>query len=84
MSDTSSTNPTRTLSIPHLVFGLIFLGIAAVWAIGKATDANLGHTAVGLPAVLIIAGVVGLVAAVAGSRQRRPGAPEPIEPEQDA
>ena len=37
MSDTSSTYPARRLSIPHLVFGLIFLGISAVWAIGKAT-----------------------------------------------
>lgn len=84
MSDTLNAKPARPLSIPHLVFGLIFVGIAAVWAIGAATDADLGHTAVGLPAVLILAGVVGLVAAVAGSRQRRPVATEPIELEPDA
>jgi heme A synthase len=70
---------TRTLSIPHLVFGLVFLGVAAVWAIGEATDADLGHTAVGFPAVLILAGVIGLVAAVAGSRPRRPDPAAPVE-----
>ncbi len=81
---TLNVKPTRPLSITHLVFGLVFLGIASVWAIGKATDADLGHTAVGLPAVLILAGVIGLVAAVAGSRQRRPVATEPIEAGPDA
>lgn len=80
LNSTLDALPTRRLSIPHLVFGLIFLGISAVWAIGKATDADLGHTAVGVPAVLIVAGVVGLVAAVAGSRPRRTAAAEPVEP----
>jgi len=32
--------PTRPLSIAHLVFGLIFLGAAVLWAVGAATGAD--------------------------------------------
>lgn len=60
----------RTISVPHLVFGLVFLGIAAVWSIGEASNADLPRTAVGFPAVLIAAGVIGLVAAVVNNRRR--------------
>lgn len=60
----------RTISVPHLVFGLVFLGIAAVWSIGEASSADLPRIAVGFPAVLILAGVVGLVAAVVNNRRR--------------
>ena len=31
---------TRPVSIAHLVFGLIFLGAAGLWAVGAATDAD--------------------------------------------
>ncbi|MCW2755959.1 MAG: hypothetical protein JWQ32_3370 [Marmoricola sp.] len=82
MNNTPSS--TRPLSVPHLVFGLFFLGISAVWAIGQATNADLGHTAVGFPAVLIVAGIVGLVAAVAGSRQRRALAEPVVSSESEA
>ncbi|MGO4257877.1 hypothetical protein [Marmoricola sp. RAF53] len=60
----------RTVSIPHLIFGVVFTGIAAVWAIGEATGADLPRSAIGFPAVLIVAGVVGLVATVVNARRR--------------
>jgi len=69
MSTDQSTSP-RTVSIPHLIFGVVFTGIAAVWAIGEATNADLPRSAIGFPAVLIVAGVVGLVATVVNARRR--------------
>jgi len=62
---------TRPVSIPHLVFGQIFTGGALVWLIGEATNADLPHAAIGFPAVLIGAGLAGLIATVANSRNRR-------------
>ena len=61
----------RSVKVPHLVFGLLFLGIAGIWALG-ASDAISGeHLAVLGPAVLILAGVVGLAASLANGRNRR-------------
>ena len=37
----------RTVSIPHLVFGIIFSGIALLWVIGHATDAEINAYWVG-------------------------------------
>lgn len=68
---TNSRTVSRPVSIPHLVFGLVFLGAAGVWGIGEATNADLPHTAVGFPAVLILAGIIGLAASVLGTRSHR-------------
>lgn len=65
----SPENP-RTVSVPHLVFGLVFVGLAAVRWIAEATDADLPRTAIGFPVVLIGAGIVGLVATVVNNRRR--------------
>jgi hypothetical protein len=62
---------TRPVSITHLVFGLIFLGAAGLWAIGAATDAGAPDLAVLAPAVLVAAGVVGLIAMVINARNAR-------------
>jgi hypothetical protein len=78
---------TRPISITHLVFGLIFLGAAALWAIGAATDADAPDLAVVAPAVLIGAGVIGLAAIVFNARNARVNAedtaiaPDTQEPE---
>ena len=61
---------TRPVSIPHLVFGLIFTGGALVWLIGEATDADLPHSAIGFPAVLIGAGLAGLIGSLVNARNR--------------
>ena len=60
----------RPLSIPHLVFGLIFLGASILWAIGAGTDAGAPDLAVMAPAVLIVAGVIGLIGVVVNARRR--------------
>jgi hypothetical protein len=62
---------TRPVSIAHLVFGLIFLGAAIVWAVGAATDADAPDLAAAGPAVLIGAGAIGLVGIVVNARNAR-------------
>src|SRR3954454_3376808 len=73
MSDPTYTQPPtdRSVKVPHLVFGLLFLGAAGIWALG-ASDAISGEQLAVLgPAVLILAGVVGLPASLANGRNRR-------------
>jgi heme A synthase len=62
---------TRPVSIAHLVFGLIFLGAAALWVVGAATDADAPDLALMAPAVLIGAGIIGLVAIMINARNSR-------------
>lgn len=77
----------RTLKVPHLVFGLLFLGFASLWALGESgAISGEGVTILG-PAVLVLAGVVGLVASLAAGRNRHrrdrvaPEIPPEIPPE---
>ena len=79
MSDPTYTQPPapadRSVKVPHLVFGLLFLGVAGIWALG-ASDAISGeHLAILGPAVLILAGVIGLAASLANGRNRRRSVP---------
>ena len=60
----------RPLSITHLVLGLVFLGVSALWAIGAGTDAEVPDLATAAPAVLIAAGVIGLIGVVVNARRR--------------
>jgi hypothetical protein len=56
--------------VTSLVFGLVFAGVVALWALvaGDALDLDdLGYLA---PVLLIGAGVVGLVVSLTGSRRR--------------
>lgn len=78
---TRTDTGTRPVSIPHLVFAVVFLGIAAVKFIGEATNADLPRSAIGFPVVLIGAGIVGLVATLinAGRRSRAAYQPEAFE-----
>lgn len=70
MSDIDS--PTeRSVKVTHLVFGLFFLGLAGAWALVEADVINTDSLAVLAPGVLIIAGVIGLAASLASSRNRR-------------
>jgi hypothetical protein len=70
MSTNVPDGQTRPVSVPHLVLGIVFAGIAAIWFLGEATNADLPRTAVGFPLVLIGAGVIGLVAIFVNSRRR--------------
>jgi hypothetical protein len=74
----------RPISVSHLVFGLIFLGGAVLWAIGAATDADAPDMAVLGPTVLIGAGVAGLIAIVVNARNARVAERKASIPENDA
>ena|SRR6478735_3790484 len=67
--------PDRSLKVAHLVFGLLFLGGAAIWALGESGVISGQNLAILGPAVLIVAGVVGLAASLANGRNRRRSAP---------
>jgi hypothetical protein len=60
----------RPLSVTHLVFGLIFLGIAAMWLVAEVADIEAPVLSVSGPAILIGAGVIGLVASFVNNRRR--------------
>lgn len=76
MSDPLHHAPTHDrrekagVKVPHLVFGLLFLGVAAIWALGAS--GVLGGEALTVlgPAVLVAAGVIGLGASLASARNR--------------
>ncbi len=70
MTINDNNDNKRPLSVPHLVFGLVFGGVATLWFIGQATNADLPRSTVGFPVVLIGAGVIGLIASLAGNRRR--------------
>jgi hypothetical protein len=72
MSDPTHTQPPpdRRLKIPHLVFGLLFLGVAAIWALGASDLISGERLTVLAPAVLVTAGVIGLAASLASGRNQ--------------
>ena len=72
MSDPHTTPPAdHSVKVPHLVFGLLFLGVAGLWAIGESGAISGERLTILGPAVLIGAGVIGLVASLATSSNRR-------------
>ena len=67
----TENTPTRPLGVAHLIFGLVFTGIAAIWLIGEANGTDIPDLAVAFPAVLIGAGIVGLVAITVNHRNAK-------------
>jgi hypothetical protein len=72
-------NTTRHVSAGHLVFGLIFLGITAIWVVGETSDLEAPALAIWGPVVLIAAGAVGLAATLFNARQARSASATPLE-----
>jgi hypothetical protein len=74
MSSNRQTVPNDTrVKVGHLVTGLVFLGLAGSWALHQA--GVIGDVGVGwlMPAILVVAGVIGLLVMFAGSlRRNRP------------
>jgi len=66
---------THPVNIAHLVFGLVFLGVAGVWALSASGTVEVDPRWL-LPLVLLVAGASGLVAA-AGRAMRRPAGDPP-------
>ena len=62
------TGTARRPSVLHLVVGLVFLGLAALWALSASGAVSSDDTWL-LPGLLVVAGAAGLVAALAGGRR---------------
>lgn len=60
-----STYRTHPLNVSYLVVGLVFLGLAASWALREAGVIDLAEARWLFPATLVVAGLVGLVAMTA-------------------
>lgn len=71
MSTPRSTRGTHPLNVSYLVVGLVFLGIAGSWALREAGVIELGEIRWLLPATLVVAGLVGVVAMAAKGLSRR-------------
>lgn len=72
MSDTHlQPPPDHSVKVTHLVFGLLFLGIAGIWALVVNEVITEDRLTILAPALLIGAGVIGLVASLASTRNRR-------------
>jgi hypothetical protein len=80
MNDNPYTHP---LNVSYLVVGLIFLGIAGSWALHSSGVVDTEGVEWLIPAVLVAAGAIGLVAFAAKgiSRSRRT---DEIDPAYDA
>ncbi len=67
MTDQRNTHP---LNVSYLVVGLVLLGIAATWALRASGTVAAGQTHWLIPATLVGAGLVGLLAIALRARSR--------------
>lgn len=74
-----STPRTHPLNVSYLVVGLVFLGVAVSWALRQAGVIDLGEVRWLLPATLVAAGLIGVVAMAAKGLSRRDEPGEPGE-----
>jgi hypothetical protein len=77
---------TQQLSVPHLVMGLVFLGIAGSWALHAAGVIESVEVQWMFPLILVVAGAAGLLASLTrgitrGRPLRRPPPAEDSNPE---
>lgn len=61
----SSSRNTHPLNVSYLVVGLVFLGIAGSWALRQAGVIDFSEVRWLLPATLVAAGLIGVVALAA-------------------
>jgi cytochrome c oxidase subunit IV len=84
---TSTTDIRRSgrhpVNVTHLVMGLVFLGIAASWVLRQLEVIDADGWRWALPAILVLAGAAGLVAAVAKGLGRDRSAPAEPHDEDD-
>jgi hypothetical protein len=75
--------PSRGMSVPHLVVGLVFLGIAGSWGLHELGVIESVQVEWLLPLILVVAGAAGLLASVARSITRRPRSHPTDDPSDD-
>jgi hypothetical protein len=63
---------THPVNVAHLVFGLVFLGVAGCWALSASGAVEVDPRWL-LPLILLLAGGAGLVATLARSMRRPAG-----------
>ena len=63
---------SRGVGVPHLVMGLVFLGLAGTWLLQEVGVVESVEVQWLLPLILVAAGAAGLLASVARSLTRRP------------
>lgn len=71
MSTPRNTPRTHPLNASYLVVGLVFLGLAASWALREAGVIDLAEARWVFPMTLVVAGLVGIVAMAAKGLSRR-------------
>ena len=71
---------THPLNVSYLVVGLVFLGIAGSWALRVSGAVDRADNAWLLPAVLVVAGAIGLVAFAAKGLSRGRDERDEFEP----
>jgi hypothetical protein len=77
----STSRSRHPLNVSYLVVGLVFLGIAASWALHTADVVDTQQVGWLLPLVLVLAGGVGLAAGAAGAARGVHRAPRDDEPD---
>src|SRR4051794_30958747 len=70
-----------SVKVPHPVFGLLFLGVAGIWALGASTAITAERPSVRGPGVVILAGVIGLAASLPNGGNRRRSVPAGYAPD---
>ncbi len=73
---TPEPRPTgRRPSVVHLVVGLVFLGLAGLWALAASGVVDSEDTWL-VPGLLVVAGAAGLVTTVLAGRRHPDGGPD--------
>jgi apolipoprotein N-acyltransferase len=63
--------------VTSLVFGLVFVGAALLWALVQAEVLSTAMLALALPLLLVAVGAVGVAAALARQRRSEPSDSDP-------
>lgn len=80
----SPASERRYVKVVHLVFGVIYLGIVGVWVLGTSGTVDWGDSVRYLaPIVLVVAGGIGLAAALLPGLRRRNATPSITDTETD-
>lgn len=78
-STQDTSRPTRGTSVPHLVAGLVFLGLAGSWGLHEVGVIESVQVQWLVPLILVVAGAAGLLASLTRGVGRGGSDPAPDE-----